>query len=83
MLLDISITFRTLNFYSNSSESDNLNEFVQESFQYVIREYYVIIWSFLFKNDYAFKVLNKILSLKNHSFSYVLIFRLNKKVKHL
>jgi hypothetical protein len=29
------------------------------SFQYVIREYYIIIWAFLFKHDYAFKVFYK------------------------
>jgi hypothetical protein len=53
ILLDISVTCRAL--YFNAAR----DELINESFQYVIREYYVIIWAFLFKNDYAFKVFHQ------------------------
>jgi hypothetical protein len=50
------------------------------SFQYVIREYYIIIWAFLLKHDYAFKVFSKNISLKI-SFCFF-IFRLKQKARN-
>jgi hypothetical protein len=38
---------------------DKTANLTNASFQYVIREYYIIIWAYLFKHDYAFKVLTK------------------------
>ncbi|CAF1146931.1 unnamed protein product [Adineta ricciae] len=52
---DIRVTFRTLDLLPKDA-SDLSSSFVQESFEYLIREYYVIIWAYLFKLDYAFKV---------------------------
>lgn len=51
-MLDISLTGRLLNLIVSNDGSDLTNE----TFRYVIREYYVLIWAFLFKHDYAFKV---------------------------
>jgi len=45
--------------------SDKTAGLINESFQYVIREYYIIIWAFLFKYDYAFKVFHKKTSIEN------------------
>ncbi|CAF3639029.1 unnamed protein product [Rotaria socialis] len=62
----ISVTFRTVNLSQSSNETDPRVALVQESLQYVVREYYVIIWAFLFKHDYAFKVEDKSKSSSNN-----------------
>ncbi|CAF3553209.1 unnamed protein product [Rotaria sordida] len=56
---DISVTFRVLNLNTSKDASDATIKLMQESFQYVLREYYVIIWAFLVKHDYAFKIEEK------------------------
>ncbi|CAF1320705.1 unnamed protein product [Rotaria sordida] len=56
---DISITFRALNLSTTKNTMNTSDRLIQESFQYVLREYYVIIWAFLFKNDYVFKIEEK------------------------
>ncbi len=59
MIIDISITSRLHNLNITKNESDQAFGLANASFQYVIREYYIIIWAFLFKHNYAFKVISK------------------------
>jgi len=58
-LLDISITSRILDLNITKDGSDRTNNLTNASFQYIIKEYYIIIWAFLFKHDYAFRVFTK------------------------
>ncbi len=64
ILTGISVTCRALNLNTSKDGSDKTAGLINESFQYVIREYYIIIWAFLFKYDYAFKVFHKKSQLK-------------------
>lgn len=57
ILLDISITSRLHNLNITKDESNKTVGLANASFQYVIREYYMIIWAYLFKHNYAFKVI--------------------------
>lgn len=51
-LVDITLTGRLMNI----SLAENANSASMDQFQYAVREYFLIIWSYLFKNGYAFEV---------------------------
>lgn len=51
------MTSRLVDLNAQKTTSGNeTNEKTDASFQYVINEYYLIIWAFLFKHDYGFRV---------------------------
>ncbi|UJR35583.1 hypothetical protein I4U23_028336 [Adineta vaga] len=52
---NIKVTFRTLDLLSTDT-TDTSKNVIKEAFEYLVREYYVIIWAYLFKLDYAFKI---------------------------
>ena len=59
--------------HQSKDASDKTSELVGQSFQYIVREYYLIIWAFLFKRDYAFRV-SFVIEILSESLS--LVFRL-------
>lgn len=50
------MVFRTLNLANDASQDETSKPLSAELFEYLVREYYVIAWAYLFKLDYAFKV---------------------------
>lgn len=54
--IGISMTGRLMDLNSGRDTSTGSGAIVNSAFQYVLREYYTIIWAFLFKHDYAFRV---------------------------
>lgn len=57
--IDITLTCRALNLLEANDESNNSSVLLKESFRYLVRVYYMIIWAFLFQHDYAYKVLDR------------------------
>ena len=55
----ISITSRLHNLLREKNGLDPMDGLGNASFQYVIKEYYIIIWAFLFRHNYAYKVISK------------------------
>lgn len=53
-LVDITLTSRFMNI--SSDENATTSTLYMDTFHYVVREYFLIICSYLFKNDYVFKV---------------------------
>ena len=54
--LDIILTCRALNLNGTKEDPEQPSQITKLSFDYVVREYFIIVWAFLFKQDYAFKV---------------------------
>ena len=54
--IDITLTCRALNLLGANEESNSTSTLLKESFLYLVRVYYMIIWAFLFQHDYAYRV---------------------------
>lgn len=52
----MSITGRLIDLNLGQAATTGVGDIVNSGFQYVMKEYYTIIWAFLFKHDYAFRV---------------------------
>ncbi|CAF1216648.1 unnamed protein product [Adineta steineri] len=79
----ISITSRTLNLNGSTDKNDKTSELINESFEYITREYFVIIWAYLFKCDYAYKIEVKNKEISNPFDAIVGNELMHDKWKHL
>ena len=57
--LDISVTCRALNLNGTTEDREQTSQITKLTFDYVVRDYFIIVWAFLFKQDYAFKVCDR------------------------